>query len=383
MDIFVVLRDGRRRKSLHTQMPIPHVALVGTGRVARSFLRDLAAFRIPVTGFVTAGAARAAGFSLESGIPGYTALADLLAAHPETDTALVINSNHQHFASTIEALSRGLHVLCEKPMAPTLAECEQMAAAAGSSRGSLQINFEYIHSKMPRRLLDLQRDGFFGELLSASCTDSRGHWWAGDPDADPASQSRLRRELGGGTVFHCGIHQLDMLRAFFGDFSRVQAFRAKRNSLPFYPDDVPDHVWMTLETADGRAANFEIFHNRAPCWYRRHPQVPVDWPATPGHEFRLSLMGTRASCLADFYGAKLHLFRYDHAAKDTVLERTEDFSSDPQNELHHDMTGFLKRYLDHIALGRGPLVPVSDSLATMRLAFAAEESILRGGPVCL
>jgi hypothetical protein len=74
----------------------------------------------------------------------------------------------------------------------------------------------------------------------------------------------------------------------------------------------------------------------------------MNWASVPGHEFRLSLMGTRASCLADFYGAKLHLFRYDHAAKDTVLERTEDFSCDPQNELHHDMTGFLKLYLENI-----------------------------------
>ena len=364
-------------------MKLPHVAIIGTGRVARGFLRDLAAFRVPVTGFVSGSAARAAEFSRESGIVGFTSLGDLLAAHPETDTALVINANHQHHASTLDALARGLHVLCEKPMAATMGECEEMARAAGASRGSLQINLEYIHSKMPRRLLELQREGFFGDLISASCTDSRGHWWSDDPDADPASQVRLRRELGGGIVLHCGIHQLDMLRTFFGGFSSVQAFRSKANSLPFYPADVPDHVFLALETADGRAASFEIFHNRAPCWYRRHPQIPVNWASVPGHEFRLSLMGTRASCLADFYGAKLHLFRYEHAIKDTVLERTEDFSADGQNELHHDMTGFLKRYLENIAAGRGPLVPVSEALATMRLAFAAEESITRGGRVAL
>ncbi|GAB4167854.1 MAG: hypothetical protein Fur0032_05970 [Terrimicrobiaceae bacterium] len=266
-------------------------------------------------------------------------------------------------------------------MAVTPAECEEMVRAAEASRGSLQINLEYIHSKMPRRLLELQAAGFFGELVSASCTDSRGHWWSDPPDADPESQVRLRRALGGGIVFHCGIHQLDMLRAFFGNFATVRAFRSLRNSLPYYPPDVPDHVFLALETADGRTASFEIFHNRAPCWYRRYPQVPVNWATVPGHEFRLSLMGTEASCLADFYGAKLHLFRYNHAAKDTILERTEDFSADPQNELHHYMTGFLRRYLDNIAARRGPLVPARDALETMRLAFAAEESIISGQPV--
>jgi predicted dehydrogenase len=362
-------------------MPALTVALVGTGRVARGFLRDIKAFGHAVSGFVTGSAERVASFSAETGLPGYTSLSALVAAHPATTVALVINANHQHHAATLEALSLGLHVLCEKPMAPTLPQCEEMARAAAASRGSLQINFEYIHSKMPRRLTELLRAGYFGELISASCVDSRGHWWSDAPDADPASQVRLRRELGGGIVFHCGIHQLDMLRAWFGDFSRVQAFRARRNSLPFYPSDVPDHVNVQLETTDGRHASLEIFHNRAPCWYRRHPQIAVNWAATPGHEFRLSLMGAEASCLADFYGAKLHLFRYDHAQKDTVLDRTEDFSADAQNELHHDMTGFLRRYLDNVAAGRGALVPVADALATMRLAFAVEHSIAHGGPV--
>ena len=362
-------------------MPTPVIALVGTGRVARGFLRDLKAFGHPVSGFVTGSTSRLHAFSKETGLPGYTSLAELVDRHPQTNTALVINANHQHHAATLEALGLNLHVLCEKPMAVTLAHCEEMVSAARSSTGSLQINFEYIHSKLPRRLLALQKEGFFGELLSASCVDSRGHWWADAPDADPAAQVRLRRELGGGTVFHCGIHQLDMLRTYFGGFDRVQAFRARRNSLPYYPADVPDHVNVMLETADGRHASLEIFHNRAPCWYRRQPQIPVAWESTPGHEFHLSLMGTHASCLADFYGAKLHLFRYDHAAKDSVLERTEDYSADGQNELHHDMSGFLRSYLENIAAGRGALVPAEQALATMRLAFAVEHSIAHGGPV--
>lgn len=360
---------------------LPPSALVGTGRVARGFLRDLRAFGAPVTGFVSSSPERAAAFSRETGLPGFASLTELLAARPGTRVALVVNANHQHYASAMEALALGLHVLCEKPMAVTLAECENMVRAAAESRGSLQINFEYIHSKMPRRLLALLREGWFGDLISASCTDSRGHWWTDPPQADPASQTRLRRDLGGGIVFHCGIHQLDMLRAFFGPFATVRAFRSRANSLSWYPADVPDRVLLALETADGRMASLEIFHNRAPCWYRRHPQTPVNWAATPGHEFRLSLMGTRGACLADFYGARLHLFRYDHAAKDTILERTEDFSADPQNELHHDMTGFLRRYLENIAAGLGPLVPASDALETMRLAFAAEESIITGAPV--
>jgi len=47
------------------------------------------------------------------------------------------------------------------------------------------------------------------------------------------------------------------------------------------------------------------------------------------------------------------------------------------------MTGFLKKYLVNIAAGRGPLVPISEAIDTMRLAFAAERSIVSRGPVSL
>jgi len=361
-----------------------HAAIIGTGGVGRMFIRFLKSRAIPVAGFVTSNAERAAAFSAEQGgLPGYTSLRELVARHPEVNVAVIGNANHQHAASTIEALELGLHVYCEKPMAPTLAECEAMLAAEKASRGSLQIGFEYIHSTMPRRLRELQEEGFFGELLSASCVDSRGHWWSGDPGAPFENQVKLRRELGGGIIFHCGIHQLDMLRAYFGGFSEVTAFRSARNALPYYPPDVPDHVLLALRTADGRTASLEVFHSRAATYYRRQPPYNPRWPEVPGHEFRLSLIGTHGSCLADFYGEKIHLFGLDHERKETELVRTEDFAHHPGDELHHDMNGFLQRYLESLAAGRGPLVPAADAFQTMRLAFAAEESIATGRPVTL
>jgi len=358
-------------------------AVVGTGSVGLGFSRLLRKRGVEVAGFVTSSRERIAQFSDQAGLPGYTSLTELVAAHPVVNLAVIGNANHQHAASTLEALGLDLHVYCEKPMAPTFAECEAMVAAERASKGSLQVGFEYIHSTMPRRLRALQEQGFFGELLSASCTDSRGHWWSGDPEAPFEKQVKLRRELGGGIIFHCGIHQLDMLRAYFGDFSEVTAFRSGRNALPYYPQDVPDHVLLAMKTADGRTASLEVFHSRAATYYRREPAYHPHWPSVPGHEFRLSLVGTEGSCLADFYGEKIHLFQFDHERKETELVRTEDFAHHPGNELHHDMSGFLERYIEGVAAGRGPLVPSEDALRTMRLAFAAEESIATGRPVVL
>jgi len=335
-----------------------------------------------VPGFVTSSQSRAAAFSEEVGVPGATSLGGLIDSQGEPDVVLVTNANQAHAVPTIEALNRNLHVYCEKPMATTIEDCEAMVAADRSSKGSLQIGFEYIHSTMPRRISELIDDGHFGDVLTASCLDSRGHWWASHPSTPFEEQSRLRRDLGGGIVFHCGIHQLDMLRTYLGDFAEITAYRSVKNAFPFYPEDVPDHVQLMMKTPSGLLGSLEIFHNRAPTFYRHHGFIP-NWSEMPGHEFQLSLIGSAGSCLCDFYHGKLHLFRFNHQAKDTEFLRTEDYAPLPGDELHHDMNGFLHRYLKNIEAGRGPLASSEEALATMRLAFAAEESIVSGETVRL
>ena len=359
------------------------IGIYGTGIAAKGFIQFLLEKGYPIAGLITSTEARAAAVQEELGLPCTTSLDALLAHSPDIDLMLVANANEAHREATLESLAKGMHVYCEKPMANTLPECLEMVEATQQSAGHLQIGFEYIHSAMPRRVTELIKEGFFGETVSAHCLDSRGHWWSGDPDAPFEKQTKLRRECGGGIVFHCGVHQLDMLRAFLGEFTDVQAIAPSMRSLPYYPKDVPDQVQVILRGARGQVGSLSIFHNRAPTWYRSPLPEGQKYEETPGHEFKLSLTGTGGSCVADFYGGLLHLFRYDHDQKETVFEGTEDFRQMPQNERHHDMSGFLHRFLQSIEAGNGPLTPPEDAYKTMELAFAVEESISCNKPVIL
>jgi predicted dehydrogenase len=195
------------------------------------------------------------------------------------------------------------------------------------------------------------------------------------------SHWKLDRQRGGGIVFHCGIHQLDMIRNYLGPIDEVTAYLPPVNALPYYPADVPDNVTLMLRAKSGAVCNFQIFHNRAPCYYRETNPWSPDWRTIPGHEFDLSLIGTAGSCQMQIYKEKLSLFRFDHAYKDTVLERVEDFGHRPANASHHDMNGMLLAYLRNVAQGRGAIDPASGALETMRLAFAAEAAIARRGAV--
>jgi predicted dehydrogenase len=217
----------------------------------------------------------------------------------------------------------------------------------------------------------------------ASVLDSRGHWWSERPEVDRASIWKLDRARGGGIVFHCGIHQLDLIRCYLGEIEEITAYRPPVNVLNFYPANVPDNVTLMLKARSGAVCNFQIFHNRAPCYYREVPAFHPDWRKVPGHEFSIALIGEKASCQMQIYDEKLHLFRFDLARKDTIFERTESFSPHHPSKSHHDMHGLLMRFIRSVAAGEGAIDPAEDALETMRLAFAAEDAIERGGTVRL
>jgi predicted dehydrogenase len=366
-------------EQLKQQIP---VGIVGGGRVGVGFLKFLQRMKeVRVTGIVTSTEDRRRELTAEYKVPAFADVPSLMASADKPSVVCVVNANDAHCEATIQALEAGAHVYCEKPMAPTLAECVRMVEAEKKSGRHLQIGFEYMHGTMTSRLRQLVADGYFGDVLWASVLDSRGHWWADAPDVDPTSIWKLDRKRGGGIIFHCGIHQLDMIRCYLGPIDEIAAYRPPRNAFPFYPSDVPDNVTLMLKARSGAVCNFQVFHNRAPTWYREVPAFNPDWRKVPGHEFGVSLVGSKASCQMSIYGEQLHLFKFDLVNKETVFDRTEVFSPNPSDKSHHDMKGLLQRFIHSVGNGGGAIDKATDALETMRLAFAAEDAIVRGGTV--
>ncbi len=358
------------------------VGIVGGGRVGEGFTRQLQGQAdMRVVGMVTSTVERQQEFRDRYGVPGYSTTAEMMTSEDKPLVVCVVNANEKHYDDTIAALEGGAHVYLEKPMAPTLEECAGIVKAESRTGKSVQVGFEYMHGTMTSRLKQLADDGYFGDLLWATVLDSRGHWWSIDPHDPDAKKKlwKLDRSRGGGIVFHCGIHQLDMIRSYLGTIESITAFAPPTNPLPFYPQDVPANVTLMMQAESGAVANFQIFHDRAPTYYREAVPFHPDWRKVPGHEFGVSLVGTKASCKMEIYGEKLHLFRFDLDNKDTVFDRTEVFTPNVPDKSHHDMIGLLLRYIRSVASGGGAIDPASGALETMRMAFAAERAITQPG----
>lgn len=359
------------------------IGIVGGGKVGEHFLRD---FRpnphLEITGVVTRSSSRQQELTERFNVPAFSTTKELLAADPAPEVVCVVNANHDHLEATLEALEADCHVYLEKPMAPTLAESKQIVEAEAKSKGSVQVGFEYIHGSMTGRLKQLVQENYFGDVQWLSILDSRGHWWAQHPNDSLENIWKLDRNKGGGIIFHCGIHQLDLIRHYAGAITSVQAFAPKVNPLSFYPKDVPANVTLMLETEKGITVNFQVMHDRAATWYREKGYSP-DYPHAPGHEFNISLIGTQGSCDMRIYTEELHLFKIDAEMKENRFDRTEIFKPNPHDKSHHDMTGLLRAFLDSVANGGGAIDPVSGAYETMCAAYAAEHALTCPGETIL
>lgn len=166
-------------------------------------------------------------------------------AAPDVD-AVVVATPHKWLAPiTLAALEAHKHVLCEKPLAMTAAEAEQLVAAAARSGTKLKTGFNHRHHPALWQAHALAQTGCIGRLLFLRCRYGHGGRAGYEQEwrANPV-------ESGGGELLDQGIHALDLFRWFLGEFNEVSAVLASA----FWPMPMEDNAFCTLRTASGQVA---------------------------------------------------------------------------------------------------------------------------------
>ena len=111
---------------------------------------------------------------------------------PEIDAVSICVENRNHAEITNAALYAGKHVLVEKPMAVTLAECESMVAAAEFNGKHLMVGHNMRFDPVHRRAKELLQAGVIGDIITAPPSATPGPR-AGPRTATPGSSIRTRR----------------------------------------------------------------------------------------------------------------------------------------------------------------------------------------------
>jgi len=155
-----------------------------------------------------------------------------------------------HVDVALQALEAGKHVVCEKPLATSLADVDRLIAAAESASRVLAPVFQYRHGAGFRTLLHLIGNGIAGKPLVATLET---HWDRGDEYYAVPWRGTWSGE-GGGVVLSHVIHAHDLLTTVLGPVRQVLAFTATRvNAI-----EVDDCAAVGFELCNGTLATSSI-----------------------------------------------------------------------------------------------------------------------------
>ena len=133
---------------------------------------------------------------------------------PEIDAVSVCVENRNHAEITNAALYSGKHVLVEKPMAVTLAECESMVAAAEFNGKHLMVGHNMRFDPVHRRAKELLREGVIGDIITFRTTIGNAGPEGWSPDRDAWFFDKDKAAMG--ALSDLGIHKLDLLQYLTG-----------------------------------------------------------------------------------------------------------------------------------------------------------------------
>ncbi|HEV2828056.1 MAG TPA: Gfo/Idh/MocA family oxidoreductase [Pyrinomonadaceae bacterium] len=141
----------------------------------------------------------------------------------EIDAVYIATPVHLHAEQAIAAAEAGKHVLCEKPMAMNVGECERMIDAARSQGIKLSVAYYRHFYPVVERIKEIIKSGEIGVPVLAQL-EAFGSF---NPVAgDPRSWFLKKQLAGGGPMFDFGCHRIEVLLNIFGPISKVKALIA-------------------------------------------------------------------------------------------------------------------------------------------------------------
>jgi predicted dehydrogenase len=194
------------------------IAIIGCGGIAGTHMGALAKLAdTEVVAGVDIDPARLENFKNKWGVTQLYSDWKKMLREVAPDGVIVATPNGVHAAPTIDSLHAGAHVLVEKPMAMTPAECEKMIAAAKKANKKLTIGFQYRYHPSTQFLKRAADDGQFGDIMFARCQALRRR---GIPNWGVFGQKHLQ---GGGPMIDIGVHVIEMAHYVMGSPRPVAA----------------------------------------------------------------------------------------------------------------------------------------------------------------
>ena len=339
-----------------------NIGIIGCGKIAQ--VRHIPEYadhpQARLAGFYDLNQERARELAEKWGGKAYSSWEEML-ADPGIDAVSICVANNAHAQLSIAAMQAGKHVLCEKPMATTLADCEAMVAAARESGKFLMIGQNQRLTKAHQKARELVESGTLGKILTFRTTFGHGgpETWSVDPGKNTWFFDKSKAAMG--AMADLGIHKTDLIQYLLGQ--TVVETTAK------------------VTTLDKRGADGQLIgvDDNAICIYRMSGgamgTMTASWTFYGAEDNSTVLYGTKG--ILRIYDDPAYSLKLITAGGEKVLYELEAI----QTNDNQTKSGVIDCFMDCLVNNTPPAISGQSVLTAMRAVFASLESSETGKSV--
>jgi predicted dehydrogenase len=258
-------------------MPSPlNIGIIGAGFIARTHAHAVSNSLTRATLAGVAGGSRAQALAADFQTRLFDSI-ESLAASPLVDAVIIATPHHLHRDHALLCAAHGKHVLLEKPMATTVAQCHEIINAFARRGHILMIAFSQRFRQSNRHAYHIIRRGDIGDIRMIQD-------FALVPNGLAAYPTWQQHPANLGVLFGYGIHTLDKLRWFLGSEAETVSACILRSS-----GNIETSTMATISWANGAITS---------VW----SSVDLGAPAFPSSAFRSLIVGSQGLLDVDGYG---------------------------------------------------------------------------------
>lgn len=228
------------------------VALVGLGYYSTDLLAPALQLteKCYLAGIVTGTPAKAESWKTKYNIPDKNIYNyqnfDQIANNPDIDVVYIVLPPSMHKEFVVRAAEAGKHVFCEKPMAPSVVDCEAMIRACKKNKVRLAIGYRCQHDPNIQAVMKIAKEQKFGKVKMISSAagyfDARTDHW------------KQKKALGGGVMGDMGVYALQGARLATGE-EPVSVFAQASTTRPEIYKEVEETMMFMLDFPSGARAS--------------------------------------------------------------------------------------------------------------------------------
>jgi len=266
------------------------------------------------------------------------------------DCVCLATPDQMHREHAVAAADKGYHILCEKPLAQSMDDCQAMVDAV--ERNGIKFMTGQVTRKngVSVKLKEIIDSGILGEIYSFECEYAHDYKylepaWRKDP-------VKLRYGIVGG-----GCHAIELMRWMVGNPLKVCAFSAKKVLTDWPVDDTTMAIMQLPNGAVGK-----IFCSIG----AKKPNI-----------LPIQVFGTMGTAVVhNSLSGEIHVYRHALADNGEHLYPEKIYNAEP---VHHNVSAEIKEIVDCIVNDREPECNVYEGAKTVAIGLAAIESSAKGG----